>query len=316
MADAQTCLTGKLDPRVAQTLRTVLSDLQPESATTSVEQIREVKIKAPSFPQADVKHIKVTGDSIPIHIYNPAHTAGLPIIISYHPGGFVTPTLPFMEYDFWRQAKTYHYIVFAVDYRVAPENKYPAAVNDAYNAFKWVADYGHEFDGDTSKIMVLGLSAGGNLAAVVCQKAKKEGFANKIKLQVLNCPSTDNPRNFAKHHSYQKYASGYFLTKAFCQYYIQAYAPNEDISNAEVAPLQSKDVSGLPPAVVITAEFDPLHDEGNAYAERLKKAGVPLWYKCFPGQIHNLIGLPPEARELKEVDSLIITAMNRSFKLK
>jgi acetyl esterase len=313
VADAQTCQSGKLDSRVARSLRTLIPDLHPPSSTTSVEQIRQVKFDTPAFPKSDVQHIKVSADSIPIQVYNPAHTKGLPIIISYHPGGFVTPILPFMEYEFWRQAQIYHAIVFAVDYRVAPENKYPAAVNDAYNAFKWVAEKGHLYGGDTNRIVVLGLSAGGNLAAVVCQKAKKEGLSKKIRLQILNCPSTDNPRNFSRHASYQKYASGYFLTKAFCQYYIRVYAPNEDISNAEVAPLQYKDLSGLPPAVVITAEFDPLRDEGYAYAERLRKAGVLLWYRCFPGQIHCMLGLPPTAKELKEVDELIITALTHEL---
>lgn len=138
LAAAQPCQTGKLDPRVARALRTVLTDL-PSSLTTSVEQIRDVRIKAPAFPKADVRYLNVTADSISIRVYNPAHTTGLPIIISYHPGGFVTPLLPFMAYECWRQAKTYHAIVFAVDYRVAPEHRFPAAVNDAYVAFNWIA---------------------------------------------------------------------------------------------------------------------------------------------------------------------------------
>ncbi|MBC3787676.1 alpha/beta hydrolase [Spirosoma utsteinense] len=308
LVQAQPCQTGKLDPRVAVALRTVLADL-PSSLTTSVEQIRAIKMKAPDFPKADVRYLTITADSIPLQVYNPAHATGLPIIISYHPGGFVTPILPFMAYEFWRQAKTYNALVFAVDYRVAPEHKYPAAVNDAYSAFKWVASNGHRYGGDTSRIVVLGLSAGGNLAAVVCQKAEKEGLARRIKLQILNCPSTDNPRNFAQHPSYQHYASGYFQTKAFCQYSIQAYAPDAALDNPEVAPLQSKRVSGLPPAVVITAEFDPLRDEGYAYAERLRNAGVPVRYHCFAGQIHCLVGLPADAHEHQEVDQLILTAM-------
>jgi acetyl esterase len=315
ITNAQTCHSGKLDPRVAISLRTELSDL-PSSTTTSVEQMRDIKIKTPAFPQSDVRYIKITSDSIPIQIYNPAHGKDLPIIISYHPGGFVTPVLPFMEYEFWRQASAFNAIVFAVDYRIAPENKYPAAVNDAYNAFKWIAENGQKFDGDTGRIVILGSSAGGNLAAVVCQKAKLESIVQKIKLQVLHCPSTDDPRNFAKHPSYQQFASGYFLTKAFCQYYIRVYAPLENRTNPEIAPLNSIDLSGLPPAVVITAEFDPLRDEGAAYAKRLKNAGVPVWYKCFPGQIHCLLGLPPEANELLEADNLVITTMRLLFKRK
>ncbi|MCC5930740.1 MAG: alpha/beta hydrolase [Cyclobacteriaceae bacterium] len=304
LADAQTCQSGKLDSRIEMALKTSIEDL-PGSSKRTVEQYSEVKISTP-----EVQYIKVTSDSIPIQIYNPAQKKGLPIMISFHPGGFVTPILPFMEYEFLRQTKTFNAIVVAVDFRVAPENKFPAAVNDAYNAFRWVAENGQTFGGDTSRIMVFGSSSGGNLAAVVCQIAKKDALAQKIKLQVLFCPPTDDPRNADKYPSYQKYASGFFLTKPFCQYYIRAYAPDEHTINPEVGPINNKDLRGLPPAVVITAEFDPLRDEGAAYAERLQKAGVPRLYKCFPGQIHCLIGLPPDADELKELDDLIITAMN------
>lgn len=146
VATAQPCQTGQLDPRVAAALRDVLTDL-PSSQTASVEQIRDVKIKTPAFPKSDVQYQTITADRIPIQIYNPAHATGLPIVISYHPGGFVTPILPFMEYEFWRQAKTYNAILFAVDYRVAPEHPFPAAVNDAYNAFRWVLANGHRYGG-------------------------------------------------------------------------------------------------------------------------------------------------------------------------
>lgn len=307
---AQTCNSGRLDSRVATALRTILTDLQASPAT-SVEQIRDVKIETPRFPQADVEYMKVTADSIPIQIYHPHHAAGLPVIVSLHAGGFVTPILSFMQYEFWRQAKVFNAIVFAIDYRVAPEHPYPAAVDDVYNGFKWIAANAQKFGGDTSRIVLVGASAGGNLAAVVTQKARQEGIAGKIKLQVLDCPSTDDPRNFAKHASYQQFAAGYFLTKDFCQYYIGAYAPGEDLNNPEVGPLNNKDLSGLPPAVVITAEFDPLRDEGADYAQHLKNAGVRVWYKCFPGQIHCLLGLPPEADELKEFDELVKTAMKQ-----
>ncbi len=308
---AQRCETGKLDPRVSAVLKSVIKNLQAPSATLSIEQIREVSIPpVGSFPLSDVRNMKITEDSIPIQIYNPLHATELPIIISYHPGGFVTPILPFMEYEFWRQAKAYNAIVVAVDYRIAPENMYPAAVNDAYNAFKWVTRHGKELGGDTSRIVLLGVSAGGNLAAVVSQKAKKDGLARKIKLQILNCPSTDNPLNNAKYPSYHKYASGYFLTKEFCLYYIQAYAPGVSVNNPEVAPVNENDLSGLPPALVMTAEFDPLRDEGDAYAENLRKARVPVISKCFQGQIHCLVGLPPDAAELAELDELVVNAMN------
>src|SRR5690554_5243253 len=103
---AQPCESGKLDPVIAQALGNTVTDL-PASPNTSIEQIRDVRIPSPSFPAGDLKVIKVTRDSIPLHIYNPFHQKGLPIIVGYHPGGFVTPMLPFMQYEYWRKAKTY-----------------------------------------------------------------------------------------------------------------------------------------------------------------------------------------------------------------
>lgn len=310
---AQPCESGKLDPQVARVLGDVLTDL-PSSPNVSVEQIRDVKIPSPPFPASDLKIIKVTGDSVSIQIYNPLRREGLPIIISYHPGGFVTPMLPFMQYESWRQAKTYKAIVFAVDYRVAPEHPFPAAVNDAYSAFRYIVEHGAELGGDTSRIALLGASAGGNLAAVVSRKAKEDGLSNKIKLQILNCPSTDDPRNASRHPSYRKYASGFFLTKAFCEYYIRVYAGSEPTTNPDIAPLHSSHLEGLPPALIVTAEFDVLRDEALDYVKKLRAAGVRVSHVCYPGQIHCLLGLPEDAPARKDLDDRINAALDEAWK--
>ncbi len=307
---AQSCQSDNLDLRVAYALKSVLKDL-PGEVNASVETIRDIRIETPAYPAEDVVTVRITSDSIPLYVFNPMKSRDLPIVIYYHPGGFVTPLLPFMKYECWRIARTLNAVVFAVDYRVAPENKFPAAVNDAYNTFKWVLENGPHYGGDTRRLVVFGLSAGGNLAAVVCQKAKREGIADKIRLQVLNCPSVDNPLNGSKYPSYDRYGVGYFLTKAFCRYYIDAYAPGVELINTEIAPVREKDLSGLPPALIITAEFDPLRDEATLYADRLRQAGIPVLHKCFAGQIHCLLGLPPDAREVNEADSLVQEAMSK-----
>ena len=310
---AQPCNTGKLDPRVAQALRTVLNDL-PGSPEISVEQIRNVKVPVLPFPKADCLMLRVTSDSIPIQVFNPLHATGLPIIIYYHPGGFVTPLLPFMQYECWRQAKVFKAIVFAVYYRIAPEHPFPAAVNDSYNAFRWISVHGQTFGGDTSQLVVEGLSAGGNLAAVVCQKARLDGVEGRIRLQILNCPSTDNAKNNSRYQSFQRYASGYFQTKAFSEYSIRAYAPEEPLDNPDVGPINRQDLHGLPPALVLTAEFDPLRDEGQFYAQRLRAAGIQVWDHCFPGQIHCLLGLPADSEEQKYTDQLLLNTMRMVLK--
>lgn len=312
---AQSCGTRQLDPRVTSFLKMIgYQDM-------SIEQLREIpiaQIKNPRiplipYPKEDVKRIKITADSIPVLIFNPAHSENLPIIINYHGGGFISPLLPGLEYSLWQDAKTYGAIVFAVDYRVAPENKFPAAVNDSYNAFKWIAEHGNEFGGDTSRIALLGISAGANLTAVITQKARKDGISNKIKLQILNgLPADCSPQHMETSVSYNENAKGYWQTKAACYFAVELYAPGQ-YNNPEVSPILTEDLRGLPPAVIINAEFDPLRDDGILYAAKLRKSGVKVWDKCFAGQIHMLLGLPPEAYEIKEVERMIKAAMNESF---
>ncbi len=313
---AQACGTRQLDARVSSFLKMIgYQDM-------SIEQLRDIpiaQIKYPRlplipYPKEDVTRIKITADSIPVLIFNPAHSKKLPIIINYHGGGFISPLVPGLEFSLWQDAKTYGAIVFAIDYRVAPENKFPAAVNDSYNAFKWITEHGTEFGGDTSKIALLGISAGANLAAVITQKAKKYGIGNKIKLQILNgLPADCSPQHMETSISYTENAKGYWQTKAACYFAVELYAP-EQYNNAEVSPLLTEDLRGLPPAVIINAEFDPLRDDGILYAAKLRKNGVKVWDKCFAGQIHMLLGLPPDAAEIKEVESIIKAAMKESFK--
>ena len=139
---AQTCGTRQLDPRVASFLKMI------GNQDLSIEQLRKIPVEQIRFggpppipyPKEDVIRIKITADSIPVLIFNPSHIQNLPIVINYHGGGFILPLLKGLEYSLWQEAKSYGAIVFAVDYRVAPENKFPAAVNDSYNAFKWIAE--------------------------------------------------------------------------------------------------------------------------------------------------------------------------------
>lgn len=312
---AQTCGTRQLDPRVASFLKMIGNeDLTIEQLRTiPLEQIRSQGPPILPFPKEDVQRIKITADSIPVLVFNPSHEQNLPIIINYHGGGFFIPLVQALEHSLWQEAKTYAAIVFAIDYRVAPENKFPAAVNDSYNAFKWIAEHGSEFGGDTSRIALMGNSAGANLVAVTTQKAKKEGISNRIKLQILNgLPADLSPQNMETSVSYQENAKGYWQTKAACYFSVELYAPGQ-YGNPEVSPILTEDLSGLPPAVIINAEFDPLRDDGILYAAKLRKNGVKVWEKCFAGQIHLLLGLPPGAKELVEYESIVKAAMKESF---
>lgn len=312
---AQACNTRQLDPRVAAFLKMIgYQDLSLDQLRQMpIEQIKFAGPPAIPYPAADVTRIKITADSIPVLVFNASHAQNQPVIINYHGGGFISPLLPGLEHSLWQEAKNFGAVVFAIDYRVAPEHKFPAAVNDSYNAFKWITDHANEFGGDTSKLVLEGNSAGANLVAVIAQKAKKEGISKKIKLQVMNgLPVDCRPKNMETSASYQQNAKGYFQTKDACYFAIETYAPGQ-YNNPEVSPILTKDLKGLPPAVIINAEFDPLRDDGILYAAKLRKAGVKVWDKCFAGQIHCLIGLPPNAAELKEYETIVKTAMKESF---
>lgn len=313
---AQTCGTRQLDPRVLAFLKLInYRDLSLEQLRSiPIEQIKYDGPPVVPYPKEDVKRIKITKDSIPILVFNPLHGKNLPIIINFHGGGFISPLIPALEHSLWQDATTYGAIVFAVDYRVAPEHKFPAAVNDSYNAFKWIVENGNKLDGDTSRLVLMGNSAGANLVAVITQKAKKDNISKHIRLQVMNGLPVDlRPENMEGSASYQENAVGYFQTKAACYFAVENYAPGQ-YNNPEVSPILTEDLSGLPPALIINAEFDPLRDDGILYANKLRKAGVKVWDKCFAGQIHCLIGVSPGTDTIKEFEELIKTAMKDVFK--
>ncbi|MBS1755519.1 MAG: alpha/beta hydrolase [Bacteroidetes bacterium] len=312
---AQKCGQRKLNPEIAGFLKIIGNkDMSIEELRAlPIEQIKYPKIPITPYPKEDVQRIRITKDSIPVLVFNPLHKQNIPIIIHYHGGGFISPLVPGLEYSLWQDAQTYGAIVFAVDYRVAPEHKYPAAVNDSYNAFKWIVEHGGEFGADTSRIVLMGSSAGANLVAVIVQKAKRDNISNKIKLQVLNGLPVDlRSQNMEASISYQQNATGYFQTKALCYFAVEQYAPGQE-NNPEVSPILTTDLSNLPPAVIINAEFDPLRDDGRLYAAKLRKAGVRVWEKCFAGQIHCLIGLMPGAEPLLELESVVKNAMRETF---
>ena len=175
-------------------------------------------------------------------------------------------------------------VAVSVDYRLAPEHKFPAAAEDCYTVTKWVAEQGGELNGDTSRIAVAGGSAGGNLAAVVPLMARDRGGPALVH-QALIYPVIE--RDFTT-NSYATHAEGPLLTRSAMQWYWNQYLSNDgDAENPYAAPAKAKDLSGLPPALVITAEYDPLRDEGEAYARRLKEAGVPVVHRDYAGMMHG-----------------------------
>jgi acetyl esterase len=228
------------------------------------------------------------GGEMPARIYSPYGTGPFPVLVYFHGGGWVIGDLE--AYDATCRALTNAAgcLVVAMEYRLAPEHKFPAAPEDCYAATCWVAANAAAIGGDPRRIAVGGDSAGGNLAAVVAQRARDRGGPALV-YQLLVYPVTNYGYDTA---SYRENADGYLLTRDamvwFWNHYLRSAA---DGNNPLASPLRANDLRDLPPAMVLTAEFDPLRDEGEAYAMRLQEAGVPVTLKRYAGTIHGFFSL-------------------------
>jgi acetyl esterase len=224
---------------------------------------------------------------IPVRVYTPDAATGasgpLPILVYYHGGGWVIGSIETHDNTCRALANLTPCIVVSVEYRLAPEFRFPAGLEDCYAATKWVAEHGAELGGDPTRLAVGGDSAGGNLAAAVSLAARDRGGPN-IAYQLLIYPVTDSTNDTPSH---REMGTGYGLTQDGMVYFWELYVSEPADATNPLAAVLHADLHGLPPAMVITAEFDPLRDEGDAYAEKLKAAGVQVEHVAYPGQIHG-----------------------------
>lgn len=250
--------------------------------------------------------------SIPIRVYYPMKERNTyPALVYYHGGGWVIGSLETHDNICRALTNLAECVTISVDYRLAPEHKFPAAVEDAYAAVKWIYDHHNEWQIDPEKIAVGGDSAGGNLAAVVSCLAK-ERQTPEIIYQVLIYPAT----NFqADTVSLRENSEGYFLTQEAMEWFKNHYLNSEaDETNPLASPLLNDNLAGLPPALVITAEYDPLRDEGEQYADKLRNAGVEAACSRYDGVIHGFISMADiidKGKEaLKETGAALKNAFN------
>ena len=262
---------------------------------------------------AKVENVQIPthdGEQIGVRIYTPEGNGPFPVVVFYHGGGWVLGDLevidPIMRW-FTNECET---IVVSVDYRLAPENKFPIPAEDCYTATKWASENISKYNGDPKRLVVAGDSAGGNLAAVVPLMAKDRGGPD-ISLQVLLYPVT----NFdTTTRSYIENGKGNYLETEAMYWFNDHYLNSEeDKKNPYAAPLQAKDLSNLPPALVFTAEYDVLRDEGKAYADRLREAGVPVTHTQFDGQIHGFFWMPVIMDDAKKAMAQIKNEMQKQF---
>lgn len=268
-----------------------LIDLPPEGGREMYRAMAGMlDLQGVAIGKVEDRTIPGPGGEIPVRLYTPVAAGGTcPALVYYHGGGWVIGDLDTHDALCRTLANEAGCKVIAVDYRLAPEHPFPAAFDDAYAAVKWVEANASEIGIDPNRIAVAGDSAGGNLAAAVCLKAKAEK-APEIAFQLLIYPVTDAPRGT---QSYKDFAEGHFLEAEGMDWFWNHYvlSAGVDPSNPYAAPLRASSFAGLPPAYVVTAGFDVLRDEGKAYAEALKKAGVDVEYVNYEGMIHGFFNL-------------------------
>ena len=286
------------------------TDLSPAELRVAYERQRLTLL--PEKPSVAVTYqLSIPSDygPIPARFYRAIKgTKPCPLLVYFHGGGFMLGSLALYDTACRRLAVAGDCAVLSVDYRMAPETPFPGAVLDAYAATRWASTHAQLLNIDKAKIAVGGDSAGGNLAAVVAQMAlDSKEFA--VALQVLIYPMTDQSREYP---SYQRNAKGYMLTTAALHWFMDHYVPDhEDRKDPKASPMLRQSLAGLPPALVISAEFDPLVDENEAYAKRLKEAGVRCDYVCFAGMIHPFFTLGGIVEDAAKAEGLIAAALRK-----
>ncbi|MCG3161966.1 MAG: hypothetical protein DCC59_06490 [Chloroflexi bacterium] len=319
---------GHLDPRLRLLLR-LAPVSQPAAPGVDEERAREREsrsglrrlfVRRVGMKRIEDRLIPAQGWAIPIRIYTPAESAPMPILIFLHGGGWALGDLEQSD-PFCRQlAKRGQCVVISVDYRLAPEHKFPAALEDALAILDWAAEHAPELGGDSARLGVVGGSAGGTLATAACLAARQHDHP-AIAFQILFNPVTNLAQMDTESHR-QFGMQGYGITTLTLEKRRGQYLnTQEERFDPRVSPLLADDLRGLPPVLILTAEFDPLRDEAEQYAARLEQAGVAAHCVRYQGAIHgffNFVGFLPQATSALEeavffLHSVAISKTSRRF---
>ena len=285
-----------LDPQVQALLDAMaaaggppLHELSPPDARAAYEALAGARATTDTVAAVEDRSVPTPDGDVALRLYRP-HGAGdglAPVVVFFHGGGWVIGSIDSHDALCTTLAARSGAVVASVGYRLSPEAPFPAPLDDCLAATRWVADHAEELGVDPTRLAVAGDSAGGNLAAAVALRARDEG-GPAIAFQLLLYPVTDH--SFSQ-GSYTENASGYFLTAEAMRWFSGHYLGSTPPDHPLAAPLHAPDVSGLPPALVVTAEYDPLRDEGEAYGARLAAAGVATDVRRHDGMVHGFVSL-------------------------
>jgi acetyl esterase len=304
-----------LDPQAQAVLDQIEALGLPPNHTVSPEEARanmaaRPRPEGPAVAKVEDRTITSGGSEIPVRIYTPAGSGPFPVLGWFHGGGWVIGNLESADPVARELTVGGGCVVVSVDYRLAPEAKFPVPFEDCFAATQWIAQNAASINADPSRIAVGGDSAGGNLAAAVSLAARDRGGPSLV-FQLLVYPVTHREFNTV---SYRDNADGYMLTTDGMKWYWDQYlSADADASNPYAAPLAAADLSGLPPALVITAEFDPLRDEGEAYGQALQAAGVTAATTRYDGMIHGFFGMSAAVDKGRQAVDQATAALKAAF---
>jgi acetyl esterase len=310
---------AQLHPQICEVLRVMaearlqpIEEMTPAGAREQMEATARARKAEPlAVAQVEERMIPGPAGAIRLRLYWPPEAAPVPAIVYYHGGGHVIGSLDTHDFVARNLCGGAAALVASVDYRMSPEHKFPAAVDDSFAALQWVHANAASLGADPGRIGVHGDSAGGNLAAVVALLARDAGNP-KLRLQSLIYPVSDYTMSG---DSYGRYATGYgILTRDAMVWFREHYLRTpEDANDWRASPLRAKSFAGVAPAIIITAECDVLHDDGERYAEALRRAGVRVEYRAFPGMIHAFFGMVPAVEDAMNAQRLIWAAFQQAF---
>jgi acetyl esterase len=307
-----------VDPHMKAILDAAAAAGGPALHELGVDGVREAIRRGSAFaPQEAVAHVKdrrIPGPAgeIPIRIYRPAADAPLPAVVFFHGGGWVAGDLNTHDVICRILTNAAQCVVVSVDYRLAPEHRFPAGPEDCYAATAWSANNALALGADPSRLAVAGTSAGGTLAAVAAMMAR-DRHGPRLACQVLWYPATDAAMDTPSHRDYST-GTYYLLSRADMQWFWNCYLSSErDRANPYCCPGVAKDLSGLPPALIVTAEYDPLRDEAEEYAARLKRMGVAVKCTRYQGVTHAFTGMAAVLEKGRESIIEAAAALREAF---